>query len=728
MSWEHLPRRLRARGRRSRYAFTSYFEERKILEYLGNLIKSKFLNSETEALFGFAWTALGKKTLIDIIKIKHPEVIKRRQFKDALAVDAPMDEDEIPVRVMKNLLREEVATLIVKRLKKVSSYREPEIETRLSTLQKTFDLTKEEIEIVSLCYLIETAEIAEDFLGSRVADFADISVFRNHGDALLGLDRDSFLSSVAKGNLFKAEVIKKSGGNSLEITSWCADYLSGLTKADLSHEFFSRGNDETLAISDFNIPEDDLLVLDTLLKSNTRQNILLYGASGTGKSSFARSLAKKYDKELFSVKTPETDEHKDRLRAIFATVTLADKDTSIILVDEADEVINSYKSFFFESKTNKSWINQFLESHDKKVIWITNRSGEIDPSTMRRFSFSIEFKRLDKKNRLKVLKYEFRKKGIEGYLSDEELGDLCRTYNVDAGGIVNAINTLNITGDTDKETALRKIRAVLKSHEKATGGKRNGNQKEREYDTYSLDGLNTSRNLGEIIAALKPQADHPAKKNMSIALLLHGMPGTGKSEFVYYLGHELGKEVLLKRASNIQSKWVGESEKNIANAFAEAQETNSLLFFDEADTFLFPRKSAQTSWEISFTNEILTQLESYKGIVVFATNDMEGLDHAALRRFKFKIEFRHLKPEGSLLFYDKLLSPLVQKGNYLSEGEIIQIKNISDLTPGDFAVVKDQFMFIAPATVTHEKLIAALLDEVRHKKNERGIKGFTGRI
>lgn len=728
MSWEHLPRRLRARGRKSRYAFTSYFEERKILEYLGNLIDSRFLNSETEALFGFAWTALGKKTIIDIIKLKHPEVIKRRQFKDAIELDAPMDDDEIPTRVMKTLLREEVAALIVKRLKKLSSCREPEIETRLSTLQKTFDLTTEEIEIISLCYLLETAEIVEDFLGSRVADFADISVFRNHGDILLGLDREAFLSAVAKGNLFKAEIIKKSGGNSLEITSWCADYLSGLTKADLSHEFFSRGNDETLEVSDFNLQEDDLLVLDTLIKSSDRQNILLYGAPGTGKSSFAKSLAKKYDKELFSVKTPETDEHKDRLRAIFATVTLADKDTSIILVDEADEVINSYKSFFFESKTNKSWINQFLESHNKKVIWITNRSGEIDPSTMRRFSFSIEFKKLDRKNRLKVLKYEFSKKGMEGYLSDEELSDLCKTYNVDAGGIVNAINTLNITGDTDKETALRKIRAVLKSHEKATGGKRNGNQKEREFDTYSLEGLNTSRKLGEIVAALKPQADHPAKKNISIALLLHGLPGTGKSEFVYYLGHELGKEVLLKRASNIQSKWVGESEKNIANAFAEAQENNNLLFFDEADTFLFPRRSAQTSWEISFTNEILTQLESFKGIVVFATNDMEGLDHAALRRFKFKIEFRPLKPEGNLQFYNKLLRPLVSEERDLSSGELTQLKNISGLTPGDFAVVKDQFMFVDPSAVTHEKLIEALLDEVRHKISEKGIKGFTGTI
>lgn len=395
-----------------------------------------------------------------------------------------------------------------------------------------------------------------------------------------------------------------------------------------------------------------------------------------------------------------------------------------MLVDEADEIVNSYNSFFFESKTNKSWINQFLESHDKKMIWITNRLGEIDPSTMRRFSFSMEFKKLDIKSRLKVLKYELKKKGMEGYLSDEELNDLCRTYNVDAGGIVNAINTMNIAGDTDIETALRKIRAVLKSHEKATGGKRGANQKEREFDSYTLEGLNTSRSLGEIITALKSDENQRAIKNLSVALLLYGMPGTGKSEFVYFLGHTLGREVLLKRSSDIRSMWVGETEKNIANAFTEAQESDRILFFDEADTFLFPRASAQRSWEISFTNEILTQLESYKGIVAFATNDMEGLDHAALRRFKFKIEFRPLKPEGVLHFYNKLLRPLVQGKTDLSEYGLAQLKNISGLTPGDFAVVKDQFLFVDPSAITHEKLIEAMRGEVTYKKSEQGVKGF----
>jgi len=654
----------------------------------------------------------------DLIGKRCPEIAEDKKFSRRL-------EDEevceyIEPRVLKTILKDEVAIMLGKRLDKLSNCHDRELEERFLILKNTFSLTAEELEIISYCYLEETSELLNDHLFS-VMGFVNLSMFRNQGQLLLGLKRSTFADALAKGNLFKAGIMKKDRSDSLVLTSWGIDYLSGLSDIDLVHEFFTKENDETLTVADFDIPEDDKMVMDTLLNSKGRQNILFYGAPGTGKTSFAKSLTKAYGRELITVKTPETDEHKDRLRAIFATVNLADRENSVVLVDEADEVINSSNSFFYESKTNKSWINQFLESHDKKVIWITNRAAQVDPSTMRRFSFSLEFRKLDRKNRLKVLKYELEKKGIKDYFSEEELSEICKAYNVDAGGIVNAISVLNITGDTDREIAMRKLRAVLKSHEKATGGKKSGNRKEREFDTYSLEGLNTSHNLKEIVTALKSD-DLPAKRTMSIALLLHGMPGTGKSEFVYYLGHALGKEVLLKRSSVIQSMWVGETEKNIAKAFEEAGENGNILFFDEADTFLFPRASAQRSWEISHTNEILTQLESFKGIVVFATNDMQGLDHAALRRFKFKVEFRPLTPEGNLHFYNTLLNGLVpEKG--LSEEETRSIKGIRNLTPGDFAVVKDQAMFMDSFANTHRMLIDSLANEVKYKKGAKGM-GF----
>lgn len=710
---------MRPRRRKAKDVFTSYFEERKACGYLLNLISSRFLNDESDTIFCFACRVLGRKPIVDLIKERCPEIAEDKRFSRRLE-DEELGE-YIEPRVLKSILKGEITAMLEKRLEKLSNCHDHEIEERFLALKNTFSLTAEELEIISYCYLEETSGLLNDHLFTTIG-FDNLSMFRNQGHLLLGLKRSAFADAFAKGNLFKAEVMKKDRSNSLCLTSWCLDYLSGLSDIDLVHEFFTKENDETLTVSDFNIPEDDMMVLDTLLKSKGRQNILFYGAPGAGKTSFARSLAKVYGRELITVKTPETDEHKDRLRAIFATVNLADRDNSIVLVDEADEVINSYKSLFFESKTNKSWINQFLESHDKKVVWITNRSSEVDASTMRRFSYSMEFKKPDKKNRLKVLKYELEKKGIRDFFSDKEIEEICKAYNVDAGGIVNAISALQIENDTDKEVALRKVKAVLKSHEKATGGKKGGNKKEREFGAYSLEGLNTSMNIKDVVSALQGYERQPHTKNLSMALLLYGMPGTGKSEFVYYAGNALGKEVLLKRSSDIQSMWVGETEKNIARAFEEAQESGSILFFDEADTFLFPRKSAVRSWEISHTNEILTQLESFKGIVFFATNDMDGLDHAALRRFKFKIEFRPLTPQGNLRFYNTLLKGLVLESK-LSEEEIRSINGIKNLTPGDFAVVKDQALFVEPSAITHRMLIEGLGNEVKYKKGAKGM-GF----
>ena len=67
---------------------------------------------------------------------------------------------------------------------------------------------------------------------------------------------------------------------------------------------------------------------------------------------------------------------------------------------------------------------------------------------------------------------------------------------------------------------------------------------------------------------------------------MYGEPGTGKSLYAKYLANTLGVEVVFKRASDLISKWVGETEQNIASAFAEAKAKKAMLIFDEADSFL----------------------------------------------------------------------------------------------------------------------------------------------
>ncbi|MBF0241963.1 MAG: AAA family ATPase [Desulfamplus sp.] len=82
------------------------------------------------------------------------------------------------------------------------------------------------------------------------------------------------------------------------------------------------------------------------------------------------------------------------------------------------------------------------------------------------------------------------------------------------------------------------------------------------------------------------------------------------------------RSIVYKSISDIQSKWVGDTEKNIRSAFEEAEQEEAVLVFDEAGSMLFNREKAQRSWEMSFSNEFLNQMERFRGILICTTNLM----------------------------------------------------------------------------------------------------------
>ena len=105
------------------------------------------------------------------------------------------------------------------------------------------------------------------------------------------------------------------------------------------------------------------------------------------------------------------------------------------------------------------------------------------------------------------------------------------------------------------------------------------------------------------------------------------------------------KKLLVKRASDILSPYVGEAEMNIAKIFEQAKRDNAVLLLDEADSFLMDRKRANHSWEVTQVNELLTQMEVFEGIFVCSTNLMDNLDEASIRRFDLKIKIDYSQIE-----------------------------------------------------------------------------------
>ena len=124
--------------------------------------------------------------------------------------------------------------------------------------------------------------------------------------------------------------------------------------------------------------------------------------------------------------------------------------------------------------------------------------------------------------------------------------------------------------------------------------------------------------------------------------LFHGEPGTGKTLTACLLGQRHGLPVYRIDISRVVSKWIGETEKNLAALFDEAQERDWILFFDEADA-LFGRRTESGSANDRSANQqiayLLQRLESYPGIAILATNQQGHLDEAFSRRFQASVRF-----------------------------------------------------------------------------------------
>ncbi len=218
---------------------------------------------------------------------------------------------------------------------------------------------------------------------------------------------------------------------------------------------------------------------------------------------------------------------------------------------------------------------------------------------------------------------------------------------------------------------------------------------------YSLEYLNTSGRFSP------EQIVQSFRRRPKGSMLLYGPPGTGKTQFTEYLASELNLTLISKSASALLSKWLGDSEKNIAAAFEEAASEDAILFLDEGDSFLRSRERAQHSWEVTQTNELLQRMERFDGIVVVATNLFQGLDTAALRRFTFKIEFRELDStqrwrmfvtEAGLKDTVATLDPQTREA---WENRLLFMQH---LTPGDFATVKRQCLVLDTVLTPEEWL------------------------
>lgn len=439
-------------------------------------------------------------------------------------------------------------------------------------------------------------------------------------------------------------------------------------------------------------------------------NILIYGPPGTGKTEYARWLAQKLGKELYQVRATDAQGEPisglDRIVFYQLSQRFLQNSDALILFDEIEDVFPADDGGpFFRPRrapAGKMFINRMLESNPIPTLWISNEVGHIDKAYRRRFDFSFEMGIPPIAVRRDILA-----KYLHGYrISKETIKYLSQQEELSPAQIEKAAKILKLSWKkvADREATLLQVidnsMALLEQPKnEKSGGLADG--------SYRLDYLNADVDLQQLVAQLKR-----APKSVG-ALCFYGAPGTGKTALAHYLAQEIELPLHVRRASDILSPYVGETEKCICHMFSAAREEDAILLLDEADSFLSERKSAKNSWEITAVNEMLTQMERFDGLFICSTNLMQRLDEASLRRFALKIKFDYLKPEQRWrLFLDHAKKfPNSRESVYRSS-----LDQINNLTPGDFATVRRQIKLVG-ATLTADELLKRLIQECKCKSD-----------
>ncbi len=134
---------------------------------------------------------------------------------------------------------------------------------------------------------------------------------------------------------------------------------------------------------------------------------------------------------------------------------------------------------------------------------------------------------------------------------------------------------------------------------------------------------------------------HPS--GLALAFNFAGAPGTGKTICAEAIAHALGRHLLVVRYAEMESLWMGETPKNVSAVFRLAREENAVLLFDEADA-IAARRSSSTDQAFlreanTVVNVLLKELESFSGVVIFATNLAANFDPAFERRIRTHVLF-----------------------------------------------------------------------------------------
>ena len=397
--------------------------------------------------------------------------------------------------------------------------------------------------------------------------------------------------------------------------------------------------------------------------------VSFYGPDGERLLQAAETLSADMERPCLELDLRDLDP-SEILRFVRFALRNCALDKGILALYGMDASIDSGNDFLFG-------LRELFAGWNVPVILLTKQELVFPPKEFAedRLLLRVAIESLTGKQRFRVWKQRLENLPLDEGLDDESLRILAGQFTLNSAQIRSAVNAglgLAVTEDRDLSIADLYEGARRSSMHHLSSLARKMQQR---YDLKDL--VLPEKQIGEIEKLIAMARNRSlvledwelGKKLVSgrgISALFTGVPGTGKTLSAQVIAGELGLDLYRVDLSTIISKYIGETEKNLEKIFTEAQNSNVILFFDEADS-LFGRRSEVSDSHDRYANievsYLLQRIETYDGIVLMATNLGANLDEAFTRRIHFIIDFPFPDEATRLRLWELLLPEKIEKEN-----------------------------------------------------------------